>query len=293
MRTIMEKGAWVRFRQRCFYPPYPECRVHHGFRTTHKADDRAVSGIGMAAPARAILQGLKDKMIQPRLPLQLQLMAMRGVINDVEKKILNNQCNSGNEISSIGANALVPVQHGYGFHQAAVHPVEGTRQGGNFIFTFGRKLWISRFPLLISSTATANRRTGITKNIGIRFKTRRTAVRPISDVIESRKDLLAMATGNAIGTSRLGANNLIGLPAKTVGSAVDIMLTGATLGKLWHSRQTGEALIGRAIYRAGPFGVSRSPRKSCLVGSLRENVDDINTASQSVARSRGLVGFKD
>jgi len=82
---------------------YPECRVHHGFRTTHKTDDRAVSGIeDEALLLGQSFKGLMDKMIQPRLPLQLQLMAMRGVIDDVEKENAAQPVRSGHEISSIG-----------------------------------------------------------------------------------------------------------------------------------------------------------------------------------------------
>ena len=174
---------------------YPECRVHHGLRTNHKTDDRAVSGIeDEALLLGQSFKGLKDKMIQPRLPLQLQLMAMRGVINDVEKE-------NAEQPSALGARdfgplvllALVPIQHGHGFHQAAVHPVEGTRQGGNFIFAFGRKLWDLEVSLadFVGRHGKPAYRTYY-KNIEHQIQDQKNAESPtaISDVIRSRKDFV-------------------------------------------------------------------------------------------------------
>lgn len=64
---------------------------------------------------------------------------------------------------------------------------------------------------------------------------------------------------------------------------------GAFSGWLWHARQSAVTRIGCAKYSAGPVGDSRSPVNCFSSGEFRK--DPMMSASQSTARSRGLVGF--
>src|SRR5271170_5112158 len=113
----------------------------------------------------------------------------------------------------------------------------------------------------------------------------------ISAVMEDRSASWAAAKGNAMGTDTTCApTTSFSCQPKPLELPYCLMIeAGATCGVLWHCKQEAAATSGLAKTKELPVADVRIVLNSFLDGSFRKTL--MMSASQSVARSRGLVGF--